>query len=106
MEFLDTPEPSAAPGQQHQHAPHSAVRFEPDGAAATPDGAEVGRVAPDAPLLGAAPRPSLAEGAPSAALALQKNRQPISCLNRRHARFARTWQLYASRLFVSGAVSW
>jgi hypothetical protein len=63
MEFLDTPEPSAAPAQQHHHPPHSAVRFEPAGAAATPDGAEVGRAAPDTPLLGGAPKPSLAEGA-------------------------------------------
>lgn len=58
MEFLDTPEPGA---QRPPRTPSVQSR-EPAAAAATAHGAEVGNVAPETPLLGAAQRPSLGEG--------------------------------------------
>jgi hypothetical protein len=60
MEFLDTPEPGAAPAAYQP--PHSAVRFAPGAVAATADSAEVGQADPETPLLGVTSRPSLADG--------------------------------------------
>lgn len=61
MEFLDTPEPTAGAAAM-QRPPHAAVQFEPTGAAATPDGAEVGNVPPETPLPGIARSSVLPEG--------------------------------------------
>ncbi len=60
MEFLDTPDMSAAQAPRPPRGTPT-VQFEAAGAAATPDGAEAGGVAPETPLPRDAARPLLAE---------------------------------------------